>query len=106
MLSASDDDDGGGAGAGAAAPQRWAAPRGGLDADGARARQRARAKLEEAKLSLAGSSAAIAPRQPPAGQSARGTSSQTKARLHEIQRKRAELMRKRQGVRNYNDTDD
>ena len=32
--------------------------------------------------------------------------SQTKARLMEIQKKRSELMRKRQGVRNYNDTSD
>ena len=79
---------------------RWAAPRG---AEADPARHRARAKLEEAKLSLAGSSAAISERQP---RHERGTSSQTKARLMEIQKKRSELMRKRQGVRNYNDTDD
>ena len=86
-----DDDD---------AAVRWAAPRG---AEADPARHRARAKLEEAKLSLAGSSAAISERQP---RHERGTSSQTKARLMEIQKKRSELMRKRQGVRNYNDTDD
>ena len=79
---------------------RWAAPRG---AEADLARHRARAKLEEAKLSLAGSSAAISERQP---RHERGTSSQTKARLMEIQKKRSELVRKRQGVRNYNDTDD
>ena len=90
-----DDDD---------AAVRWAAPRG-AETDGASgaARHRTRAKLEEAKLSLAGSSAAISERQP---RHERGTSSQTKARLMEIQRKRSDLMRKRQGVRNYNDTED
>ena len=79
---------------------RWAAPRG---AEAEPSRHRARAKLEEARLSLAGSSAAMAERQP---RHERGTSSQTKARLMEIQKKRSELMRKRQGVRNYNDTSD
>jgi len=101
-------DGGGGGGSGGGggdeegedAAVRWAAPRG---AEAEPSRHRARAKLEEAKLSLAGSSAAMAERQP---RHERGTSSQTKARLMEIQKKRSELMRKRQGVRNYNDTSD
>ena len=38
--------------------------------------------------------------------SARATGSQQRARLHEIQRKRSELDRKRQAVRNYNEVDD
>ena len=41
----------------------------------------------------------------PVGQSERATASQTKARLLDIQRKRAELIRKRQLVRNYNERD-
>ena len=94
------DSGGGSGGDDEDAAARWAAPRG---AEADPARHRARAKLEEAKLSLAGSSAAISERQP---RHERGTSSQTKARLMEIQKKRSELMRKRQGVRNYNDTDD
>ena len=49
---------------------------------------------------------AAAGRPMPAAQSERATASQTKARLMEIQKKRSELMRKRQGVRNYNDTSD
>ena len=40
---------------------------------------------------------------PAATQSDRATASQTKARLQDIQRKRQELIRKRQMVRNYND---
>ena len=46
---------------------------------------------------------AAAGRPMPAAQSERATASQTKARLQDIQRKRAELIRKRQMVRNYND---
>ena len=84
-----------------------APPEAGASSSGEGSRARARAKLDEAKssLQLAGSAA-------PMGSAAargapqttdRATASQTKARLQDIQRKRAELIRKRHMVRNYND---
>lgn len=78
---------------------------------GAESRARARAKLDEAKstLHLTGTAVQGSAGRPsssaPVGQSERATASQTKARLLDIQRKRAELIRKRQMVRNYNERD-
>jgi hypothetical protein len=66
---------------------------------------RVRAKLDEARssLQLSGSKAPQLERPGPAASaSERATSSQTRARLQDIQRKRAELLKKRQLVRNYN----
>ena len=68
----------------------------------------ARTKLDDAKTSLhvAGSAAPQAVGTRPAGiapsQSDRATTSQNKARLQDIQRRRAELVKKKQLVRNYN----
>ncbi|KAL1514532.1 hypothetical protein AB1Y20_003629 [Prymnesium parvum] len=83
---------------------------GGGEVSGARAR--ARAKLEEAKSSLL-LSGTTAPRvscgaraSAPPSNSSRATESQTRARLQDIQRKRADLSRRRGSVRNYNDVDD
>ena len=70
---------------------------------------RVRAKLDEARssLQLSGSKAPQLERPGPAASaSERATSSQTRARLQDIQRKRAELLKKRQLVRNYNDRGD
>jgi len=63
----------------------------------------ARVKLKEAKrsLSLAGSTPSLFERPAALGATRRGTESQSKARLDELQRKRTELSRKRQGVRNW-----
>jgi len=69
-------------------------------------RMRAREKLEEAKssLQLAGSSAPrLGERPPSVPQTARATPSQNSARLTDIQRKRSELVKRRSGVRNWNE---
>jgi hypothetical protein len=66
-------------------------------------------KLDEARssLQLSGSEAPQLERPGPAASaSERATSSQTRARLQDIQRKRAELLKKRQLVRNYNNRGD
>ena len=66
----------------------------------------AREKLEEAKssLQLAGSSAPrLGERPPSVPQTARATPSQNSARLTDIQRKRSELVKRRSGVRNWNE---
>ena len=77
---------------------------GGADPSSASSRDRARAKLHEARnaLHLTGSAAPMQTAAPGLVQSDRAVPSQTKARLQDIQRKRAELIRKRQLVRNFN----
>lgn len=95
----------------AAARRATAPPSSGLASGSTEGAAKARAKLDEARssLQLSGSKApqhSGPPPGPAALQSERATSSQTKARLQDIQRKRAELINKRQLVRNYNDKDE